>query len=258
MIKSKSTFDFSEKKILVTGGARGIGRAIVEAFLDAGALVAVNGRSEASVSSALKHFAAGDRAKPAVGNVANVEECNRIVNAAVDQLGGLDVLVNNAGVFYIGSVAETNEDLWDSMFDINVKGTFYCCQAAQPVLEKSEGAIVNIASQAGLEGYTNIAAYCASKAAVVNMTRAMSLEFAPDIRVNCICPGFIDTDMTRTALTSDEKESADLSEVKNSYPLKRIGTPEEVASLVLYVSSSDASFITGTAIAIDGGGTAGH
>ncbi|MDA9982146.1 SDR family oxidoreductase, partial [Gammaproteobacteria bacterium] len=137
------------------------------------------------------------------------------------------------------------------IIDINVKGTYFCSRAALSALNKSGGVIVNVASESGLNGYAGETAYCASKGAVVNLTRSMALELAPKVRVNCICPGVIDTDMARTGF-------ADLSEQAEFYPLKRIGTPVEVAKAILYLASPDAGFITGAALAIDGGSTAGH
>lgn len=251
MTDTKFHIDFTDKRVLVTGGTRGIGRATVEAFLGAGARVAVNGASDASVARALNELAAGERAIAAPGDVAVVADCARIVEAAVEGLGGLDVLVNSAGVFTKTSMAETDEDLWDSLIDINVKGTYFCSRAALYTLDKSGGSIVNVASEAGLNGYAGITAYCASKGAIVNLTRSMALELAPTVRVNCICPGVIDTDMARIGF-------ADLSEEAEFYPLKRIGTATEVAKGIIYLASTDAGFVTGSALAMDGGATAGH
>ena len=251
MTDTKCHIDFTDKRVLVTGGTRGIGRATVEAFLGAGARVAVNGASDASVARALDELGAGESAIAAPGDVAAVADCARIIEAAVEGLGGLDVLVNSAGVFTKTSMAETDEDLWDSLIDINVKGTYFCSRAALYVLDKSGSSIVNVASEAGLNGYAGITAYCASKGAIVNLTRSMALELAPTVRVNCICPGVIDTDMARIGF-------ADLSEEAEFYPLKRIGTATEVAKGILYLASTDAGFITGSALAMDGGATAGH
>jgi len=251
MTDTKFHIDFTDKRVLVTGGTRGIGRATVEAFLGAGARVAVNGASDASVERALNELAAGERAIAAPGDVAVVADCARIVEAAVEGLGGLDVLVNSAGVFTKTSMAETNENLWDSLIDINVKGTYFCSRAALDALDESGGSIVNVASEAGLNGYAGATAYCASKGAIVNLTRSMALELAPTVRVNCICPGVIDTDMARIGF-------ADLSEEAEFYPLKRIGTATEVAKGIVYLASPDAGFITGSALAMDGGATAGH
>ena len=251
MTDTKYHIDFTEKRVLVTGGTRGIGRATVEAFLGAGARVAVNGASDTSVARALDELGAGESAIAAPGDVAAVADCARIIEAAVEGLGGLDVLVNSAGVFTKTSMAETDEDLWDSLIDINVKGTYFCSRAALCTLDKSGGSIVNVASEAGLNGYAGITAYCASKGAIVNLTRSMALELAPTVRVNCICPGVIDTDMARIGF-------ADLSEEAEFYPLKRIGTATEVAKGIIYLASTDAGFVTGSALAMDGGATAGH
>ena len=242
-------FDFADKRVLVTGGTRGIGRATVEAFLGAGARVAVNGASDASVTRAIEELGAGESAIAAPGNVASVADCERIVESAVQSLGGLDILINSAGVFKRASLADSDEALWDWTIDINVKGTYFCSRAAAPALKAMGGAIVNLSSQAGLEGYADVTVYCTSKAAIINMTRAMAMELAPEVRVNCLCPGVIDTDMARTEF--------DLVEQADGYPLKRIGTAAEVATAILYLSSPEAGFVTGAALPIEGGVTAG-
>ena len=251
MTDTKRHIDFTDKRVLVTGGTRGIGRATVEAFLSAGARVAVNGASDASVARALDELQAGESALAAPGDVAVVADCARIVETAVEGLGGLDVLVNSAGVFKRAPIGESDEALWDWIIDINVKGTYFCSRAALSALDNSGGCIVNVASEAGLNGYAGITAYCASKGAIVNLTRSMALELAPTVRVNCICPGVIDTDMARTGFD-------DLGEEAQFYPLKRIGTATEVAKGIVYLASPDAGFITGSALAMDGGATAGH
>ena len=152
----------------------------------------------------------------------------------------------------------SDETFWDSMMDTNVKGTYYCSRAALPALRESQGNIVNLASVAGLEGYSDITVYCASKGAIVNLTRAMAMELAPTVRVNCICPGLIDTDMARNEFTTSEAEAdAEMAAKGEGYPMQRIGIAEEVASSILYLSSSDAGFITGIALPIEGGLTAG-
>lgn len=249
---------FKDKRVLVTGASRGIGRAAAEAFLNAGARVAINGRSDSSVSKALGELDAGDRVVAAPGNVAEVNGCAAIVEAAIDGLGGLDILINNAGVFSEESMEDSDEAFWDSTMDTNVKGTYFCSRAALPTLRESRGNIVNLASVAGLEGYSNTTVYCASKGAIVNLTRAMALELAPTVRVNCICPAVIDTEMTRNEFTTTEAEAdAEMTAKGKQYPMQRIGTAEEVASAILYLSSSAAGFITGIALPIEGGATAG-
>ncbi len=258
MTDSKLRIDFTDKRVLVTGGTRGIGRAAVEAFLDAGARVAVNGTSDGSVARALGELAAGESAVAAPGNVAIVADCERIVEAAVEGLGGLDILVNNAGVFKRAPIAESDQALWDAIIDTNVRGAYFCSRAALPALEAAHGVIVNIASEAGLTGYADITVYCASKGAVVNLTRAMAMELAPAVRVNCLCPGVIDTDMARIGFAAEGEPTADLADEADFYPLKRVGTAEETATAILYLASPDAGFITGAALAIDGGATAGR
>ena len=241
---------FDGSAVLITGASRGIGKATAREFLAGGARVAINGRTEASVAHAIKELGSREGLVGAPGDVATAAGCAAVVGAAIEALGGLDVLVNSAGVFTKTPMAETNEDLWDSLIDINVKGTYFCSRAALSALDKSGGSIVNVASEAGLNGYAGSTAYCASKGAVVNLTRSMALELAPKVRVNCICPGVIDTDMARIGFT-------DLSEEAESYPLNRIGTAKEVAKGILYLASPDAGFITGSALAMDGGATAG-
>ena len=237
--------------VLVTGSSRGIGKATAQEFLAGGVRVAINGRTEAAVEQTIEELGGHERLVGAPGDVATAAGCEAVVSSSIEALGGLDVLVNSAGVFTKTPMAETDEDLWDSLMDINVKGTYLCSCAALYALDKSGGSIVNVASEAGLTGHAGLTAYCASKGAIVNLTRSMALELAPTVRVNCICPGVIDTDMARTGF-------ADLGEEAEFYPLKRIGTAAEVAKGIIYLASPDAGFITGSALAMDGGATAGH
>jgi NAD(P)-dependent dehydrogenase (short-subunit alcohol dehydrogenase family) len=195
--------DFTDKRVLVTGGSRGIGRGTVAAFLEAGARVAVNGRTARSTAAGIAAIVAGgaggDSAKllAAPGDVATVAGCEAAVGAALEGFGGLDVLVNNAGIGKGGSIEDFDEAAWDETLDVNLKGTFFCIRAALAALRASKGNIVNVASDDGLMGQVGLAVYCASKGGVVNMTRAMALELAPDVRINCVCPGYIETDMVR-------------------------------------------------------------
>ena len=250
-------FNFAEKRVLVTGGTRGIGRATVEAFLAEGAKVAVNGRTAASADQAVRSL--GPKAVAAPGDVSTVAGCKAAVKAAIADLGGLDILVNCSGVATHGPAEEVNEALWDATIDTNLKGTFFCIQAALPALRASGGNIVNLASDAGLIGETGLAVYCASKAGVVNLTRALALELSPAIRVNCVCPGYVDTDMVRRDVID---VAADPQAVERalaaSAPLNRIAAPQEIAAAILYLASDNARFMTGSALQIDGGTTAGH
>jgi NAD(P)-dependent dehydrogenase (short-subunit alcohol dehydrogenase family) len=189
-----------------------------------------------------------------------VAGCKAVVGIAVDALGGLDVLVNSAGVGKGLSIEEGDEAFYDSIMNVNLKGTYFCCRAALPALRDSGGSIVNLASIAGLMGSANMSVYCASKGAVVLLTRALSAELAPVIRVNCVCPGYVDTDMVRRDWIdmSDDPAATLRDEVVAFAPMKRIGTPEEIAAAILYLASDQAGFVTGEALTIDGGATASN
>lgn len=250
--------DFTDQRVLVTGSSRGIGFGIAEAFVDAGARVAINGRTEQSVSAAIERLGSGERLVAAPGDIGTVAGCELVVKTANDAFGGLDILVNSAGIGAGRPIADCDEQMWDAHIDVNLKGTFFCCRAALPALRKSNGNIVNIASDAGLMGVPGITVYCASKGGVVNMTRAMALEVAPDVRVNCVCPGYVDTDMIRLSVKKKPDPEAAWQKMIDYAPMKRISTPAEISQGVLYLASFEARFITGVALPIDGGTTAGH
>jgi len=250
--------DFTDKRVLVTGSAGGIGFAISEAFLSAGARVAVNDRTLEMVTAAIERLGGGEHLVPAPGDLATVPGCELAVKTATDAFGGLDILVNCAGVGSGRPIEDSDEAMWDAHVDVNLKGLFFCCRAALPALRESKGNIVNIASDAGLMGCPGIVVYCASKGGVVNMTRAMALEVAPDVRVNCVCPGYCDTDMIRRKINRSEDPAAVEKSMADYAPMKRITTPAEIAHGVLYLASFEARFVTGTSLAIDGGTTAGH
>ena len=251
--------DFTNKRILVTGGSRGIGRAAVEVFRASGARVAVNGRSAESTAAGIAALDGGDALIAAPGDVGTVAGCEAAVGAAIEALGGLDVLVNSDGVGYGGSIEEFDEAKWDETLDVNLKGTFFCIRAAMPAFRESCGNIVNIASDAGLMGFPTLIVYCASKGGVVIMTRAMALAFAPDVRVNCVCPGYVDTDMVRRdgIEKADDPAAAELALIDYT-PMRRIAGPGEIARAIAYLASDGAGFVTGAALQIDGGTTAGR
>jgi NAD(P)-dependent dehydrogenase (short-subunit alcohol dehydrogenase family) len=251
--------EFAGKQILVTGSSRGIGFAVAKEFLARGARVAVNGRTEQSVAAVITELGGGDRLVAAPGNIGTVDGCESTVRTAIAGLGGLDVLVNNAGICIDAMIEESDEQIWDDTLDINLKGTFFCVRSALSALRKNGGAIVNTASVNGIQGYKESVVYCASKGAVVNMTRAMAIELAPDIRVNCVCPGYVDTDMVRRDFIdlADDPAAAE-REAAEEAPLKRMATAEEIGKAIAYLASHDARFITGVALPIDGGGSAGR
>ena len=249
--------DFTDKRVLVTGSSRGIGFDIAKTFLDAGARVAINGSTEQSVGAAMKKLGDSEHAIAAPGNIGTVAGCESAVETAIEAFGGLDILVNNAGVGAGRPIADCDEAMWDAHCDVNLKGLFFCCRAALPELRKSNGNIVNIASDAGLMGVPGIVVYCGTKGGVVNMARAMALEVAPDVRVNCVCPGYVDTDMIRISAKKKPDPEAYWQKMVDYAPLKRIASTDEIAHAVMYLASDHARFITGTSLAIDGGTTAG-
>ena len=250
--------DFTGKRVLVTGSSRGIGFEIARSFLIAGARVAINGSTEHSTGAAMERLNDREHTVAAPGNIGTVAGCESVVKTASEGFEGLDVLVNNAGVGAGRPIEDCDEAMWDAHADVNLKGLFFCCRAAIPELRKSNGNIVNIASDAGLMGVPGITVYCGTKGGVVNMSRAMALEIAPDVRVNCVCPGYVDTDMIRISIAKRADPAAARQKMVDYAPLKRIGSPEEIACAVLYLASDEARFITGTALAIDGGTTAGR
>ena len=246
---------FDGARVLITGATRGIGFACAQAFLAEGARVAVNGRSTASVAAAQARLGAGTVAAP--GDVSTAAGCEVTVKSALQAFDRLDILVNNAGVFLRATVGDTEEADWDLVMNANVKSVQFCTRAALPALRAAKGAIVNVASESGLNGYGQTTAYCASKGAVVNLTRAMAMEFAPDVRVNALCPGVVETDMSRAGFAIDGDEDAGMRQQRQSYPLQTIGTTDQAAQAVLYLASEAAGFINGAALPMEGGATAG-
>jgi NAD(P)-dependent dehydrogenase (short-subunit alcohol dehydrogenase family) len=248
------------KVALITGGASGIGRATALLLAREGAAVAVVDLDEAGGRAIVKEIVEdGGRAIFVRGDVSQAADCQQAVQRTVDVLGGLDVLFNNAGIIRRADVLDTTEEEWDRVMAANVKSVFLMSKFAVPVLaERGGGVIVNTASGWGLVGGRKAAAYCASKAAVVNLTRAMALDHGEqNIRVNCICPGDTDTPMLRDeARQLGQPDERFLGEAADR-PLGRVGRPEEVAQAVLYLASEASSFVTGTALVVDGGGLAG-
>ena len=239
--------EFTGKKVIVTGGASGIGRAVVRLFAEEGASVAIFDQDEpggltlASLDVSLAH------------------ECARAVQKVIDTFGKVDVLVNNAGIISRTNVITMSVEEWDRVMAVNVRSVFLFGKYVIPnMIEGGGGSIVNVGSGWGLTGGRNAVAYCASKAAVVNMTRAMALDHGhQNIRVNCVCPGDTDTSMLRREASElGQDEEAFLADAVDR-PLGRIGSPEEVAQAILFLASDSSSYVTGTTLVVDGGGLAG-
>ena len=250
--------DFTGKAILVTGASRGIGKAAARVFHELGARVAVNGTTTAGVAAAIGELGGGERLVAAPGDLSAAAGCAAVVDAAVSAFGGLDVVVNNAGIFRSGAIADSDEAMWDAIIDTNVKGVFFTSKAAAPSLTARRGNIVNVGSECGLQGFVDATVYCASKGAVVNLTRAMALELAPEVRVNCICPGAVATDMMYQDVNDAAAREARRAELCTSYPLRRVAEPAEIAQAIAYLASDQASFVTGATWQMEGGSTAGR
>ena len=245
-----------DKRILISGGTSGIGLAAAKLFLQAGAKVALMGRSEQRGEAALQELGAG-RAIFVQGDVSRLADCRQALQQVSAKWAGLDVLVNSAGIYVEGAIEDMTEEEIANVLDINVKGTYYLSQAAVPYLKESRGNLVNVASDAGVHGNYYCSLYCASKGAVVMFTKALALELAGfGVRVNAIAPGDILTPLTEKQLQAAPNREDALREMASVYPLGRIGTAEEAAAAIKFLASPEAAFITGTILTVDGGLTA--
>jgi len=250
---------FRDSGVVVTGGAQGIGKGIVEGFLREGARVAVadlDGDRAAATAQQLEDLGKVFAVQCDVTSRSAVEE---MIATSLERLGRIDVLVNNAGVASMGLCTDLTDEQWDLVMDVNVRGVFLCTQAVLPhMLDRGSGSIVNTGSEAGLQPHPLVTHYCAAKAAAIMFTRAVALEVAPAVRVNAVCPGTVNTDMmarnyvSETALTGASREEIEEALVRET-PMRRLQTPQDIASAVLFLASDDASEITGHALNVSGG-----
>jgi len=256
---SSVQFSFSGKRVLITGGTSGMGEATAVAFAGAGANVVISGRnSKRAVAIIRANSDIAGSLTFVAGDIGDSGRCNEIVREAVAALGGLDIVVNSAGIIYHATAEQTTDQQWLDTMNVNVNGMFFICRAAIPHLRASRGTIVNIASDASLSGSRHLTAYCASKGAVLQMTRAMALDYAAaGIRIVPICPGDVDTPMLRGEFRDRGLElDAGLQESANAVPLQRVCSAGEVADIVLFSCSDSARFITGYPLVMDGGNRA--
>jgi NAD(P)-dependent dehydrogenase (short-subunit alcohol dehydrogenase family) len=249
-----------EKVALVTGGASGIGRATALLFASSGAAVSVVDLDEAGGAAVAREITgAGGRALFVNADVSSAADCQRAVERTVAALGGLDILFNNAGIIRRASVLETSEQEWDRVMGVNVKSVFLMSKYAIPVMaEAGGGVVINTASGWGLAGGKNAASYCASKGAVVLLTKAMALDHGPqNIRVNCICPGDTDTPMLRSEAEQLGEPIERFISEGSERALGRIAQPEDIAHAALYLANDASAAVTGISLVVDGGGLAG-
>ena len=249
----------SGKVAFVTGGGTGIGRACALAFAREGAKVAVAGRRTGPLASVAREIeAAGSESLALECNVTDAAAARTALDQAEKHFGQLNVVVNNAGAAVVATVENTSDPDWDRIIATNLTGTFLVSRAALPALRRAGGgAIVNIGSILGIVARKDRAAYCASKAGVGGLTRAMALDHAQDkIRVNCICPSLIETDLGAQVMSQNPNAQAEREKRIAEIPMGRIGTPEDVAMMAVYLASDEASWITGASFPLDGGLTA--
>ena len=246
---------FTGKVAFVTGATSGIGQACAIAFAEAGASVVCVGRNEGALKEVEQKIREiGSKALTIRADVAHDDEAERAVRDAIERFGGIDVVVNAAGHLSSGTIENTSLTAWDDMMNVNVRAAFVLMQKALPSLIDRRGNIVNVSSVTGLRAFPGVLAYCVSKAALDQLTRCASLELAAKgVRVNAVNPGVVVTEIHKRGGMSEEAYAAFLEHSKSTHPLGRTGRPEEVASLVLFLASDDASWITGATYSIDGG-----
>jgi NAD(P)-dependent dehydrogenase (short-subunit alcohol dehydrogenase family) len=252
--------NLANKRALITGGASGIGLATARLFASEGAALIIadvdKTRGQAEADDIRKH---GAQVEFVACDVTQGEDCVRAVAHAVRSYGGLDIVLNCAGIVVRRRVEDLDEADWDRVMDVNAKSVYLMSRAAIPVLRAGGGgSIINLGSGWGLVGGPRAAVYCASKGAVVLLTKAMAIDYGPErIRVNCLCPGDTDTPMLREEACQTGLSEADFLEQAARRPLGRIGTPEEIAQAALFLASDASSYMTGAVLLVDGGGLAG-
>jgi NAD(P)-dependent dehydrogenase (short-subunit alcohol dehydrogenase family) len=244
------------KVAIVTGAGSGIGKASAELFAQEGAsVVVVDWNKQTGAETVEEIGRAGGQATYCYADVSNPRDAEAMVTTAVQEYGRLDALFNNAAIQIMAKLVETTEDVWDRILRVNLKGVFLGCKYAIPtMIQTGGGSIINMASILGFVADPDLAAYCAAKGGVINLTRVTALTYGPQgVRANCICPGDVDTPLVQDYFNKDPDPGRLRREVSSKYALRRIATPQEVAQLAVFLASDGSSFVTGSTMVIDGG-----
>lgn len=254
--------ELNGKTALITGAARGIGKTIALRFAQEGAKIALNDINKESLEDTAREIKKVSRERVIYkrADISKSKEVKELAQYVTEELGVIDILINNAAISQIVSFLDTSEKLWDRTMEVNLKGAFLCCQAVIPgMIKKGKGKIINMSSQSGKRGSKWHAAYCVSKFGIIGLTQSLALELAPyRINVNAVCPGVVFTSLwEEQAADQARRKGIEEKEVKKdllkNIPLARLGTPEDVANLVLFLASSRSDYITGQAINLSGG-----
>jgi NAD(P)-dependent dehydrogenase (short-subunit alcohol dehydrogenase family) len=246
----------SGRVAVVTGGNSGIGKAIAEVFVREGAVVVIGARNEKRGAETVESIRQkGDIITFIKTDVTDTSQVKNLIDESVRLHGTIDILCNNAGVLITRDLVDTTEDEWDRTIDTNLKSVFLASKFALPhMIRKKRGSIVNVSSQLGLVGFSGNSAYCASKAGIILLSRVMALEYAKyGIRVNCVCPGGVNTPMLEEDFKREPEPAKSLDLFTKKHPIGRIGRPEEIAEAVLFLASDHSSFVVGEALVVDGG-----
>ncbi len=247
---------FAGKRILGTGSSRGIGHAAARRFLEEGAQVVLHGRKPRPVNKTVSAFRGeyGDRVTGVAADLADRGQCRRLCT----EVGEIDILVNCAGVFEEMPIEDADDAHWHRILDVNATAPWLLVRGLLAGLKRRHGVVVNVSSDSGLLGYANSAVYCASKGALIGLSRALAVELAPEVRVLCVCPGPVETDMMRDAMAASPDPDAVRRSWQSVTLLDRVAAPEEIAAAIAFAASPDCSYATGNLIVVDGGATAGR